>query len=910
MHFNLRILAYLLLSFPLSGWWGLNRSDAAQSEGEADDYLQRVRPVFHERCIACHGALKQEAGLRLDTAFRAVQGASSGPILTPGDGQSSSLLDRIRSTDLDQRMPPDGEPLHPDQVRSIQEWIARGASLPEHEDEEIDPRSHWAFQSPVRPATPVPTNPLWRANPIDAFIAYEQEQRGLTPQLPARNSIWLRRVSLDLIGLPPTIDEINAFENAIDPKDFQVVVDRLLATPQHAERWGRHWMDLWRYSDWWGLGAEVRNSQKHMWHWRDWILESIQEDKGYDQMILEMLAADELYPQDTSRLRATGYLARQYFKFNRTTWLDETVEHTSKAMLGMTWNCSKCHDHKYDPITQEDYYRMRAIFEPYQVRMDIVPGELDVERDGIPRAFDCNLEASTWIHIRGDDRNPDLSRPIQAGVPEFLGVIPWKVEPVPLPTEAIYPGLKPSIRESWLASATSKYRRARDQWTVLQTKLREALPDPAGVVTGVAAMDPVPLDSLRKECRLAEYELAVAHAEMLSIGPRYDADLAKSLQSTPEDLAARIRAAAAADRRVEVANAQWSQIKLQYELETAPLEKQQEFADKLKAADARVDAALKQLAAPGESYRALRGAEKTAESNLESEESRSKPFPSTSTGRRRALARWITDRRNPLTARVAVNHIWMRHFGKPLVPTIFDFGRKGTPPTHPALLDYLAVELIESGWSMKHLHRLITTSQTYRMSSSAAGAADTNLALDRDNRYYWRMNTQRMESQTVRDSILYLAGELDTQMGGPSIPSSDEGSRRRSLYFFQSHNEHQKFLSIFDDANVLECYRRAQSIVPQQALTLENSPLVQSASEKLAQRILVSNSAMEDDEFAKRSFECVLGVLPNSGETEAMIRAMAQWRASALARQASPDHIARLGLIRALFNHNDFITIR
>ena len=237
---------------------------------------------------------------------------------------------------------------------------------------------------------------------------------------PADPRVWLRRVSIDLIGLPPTREEIEAF--VIDEStDAQgKVVARLLDSPQYGERWGRHWMDIWRYSDWWGLGADVRNSQKHIWHWRDWIVESLNADKGYDQMLREMLAADELYPDDPDRLRASGFLARQYFKFNRTSWLDETVEHTSKAMLGLTFNCAKCHDHKYDPIAQVDYYRLRAVFEPYQVRTDAVPGELDFEKDGLPRAFDCNLDAPTYVHIRGDDRNPDKAHPLTPGFPAFL----------------------------------------------------------------------------------------------------------------------------------------------------------------------------------------------------------------------------------------------------------------------------------------------------------------------------------------------------------------------------------------------------------------------------------------------------------------------------------------------------------
>ncbi len=260
------------------------------------------------------------------------------------------------------------------------------------------------------------------------------------------------------------------------------------------------------------------------------------------------------------------------------------------------------------------------------------------------------------------------------------------------------------------------------------------------------------------------------------------------------------------------------------EVAKAAADKRADAEKKLAEAQAALDAARKAVDTPGENFTPLPGALKTPESNLETDDSRRKPFPTTSTGRRTALARWLTDPANPLPARVAVNHVWLRHFGRPLVPTVFDFGLKGTP-SHPELLDWLAVELVEHGWSLKHLHRLIVTSEAYALSSSAAGAAPENLARDAENQFYWRANSLRMEAQVVRDSLLALAGELDATVGGPSIPVGDEGSRRRSLYFVHSHNEHQKFLETFNDASVLDCYRRAESIVPQQALALENSPL-------------------------------------------------------------------------------------
>jgi hypothetical protein len=270
----------------------------------------------------------------------------------------------------------------------------------------------------------------------------------------------------------------------------------------------------------------------------------------------------------------------------------------------------------------------------------------------------------------------------------------------------------------------------------------------------------------------------------------------------------------------------------------------------------------------------------------------------------------MTDRSNPLLARVAVNHVWARHFGSPLVPTVFDFGRKGVPPVHQELLDYLAVELMENHWSIKHLHRLMTTSETYAMGSTVLGVEESTQQTDPENRYFWRMNSQRMEAQSVRDSLLMLSGELDRSLGGPSIPTSDTTSRRRSLYYFQSHNEHEKFLAIFDDANVLDCYRRARSIVPQQALALQNSPLVQSACEKIVARILGEELGMDDEPFIRKAFVTLLAMEARPAEIHVAQTAMEQWRTSARLRSADADFLARCGLIRSLVNHNDFVVIR
>jgi hypothetical protein len=314
---------------------------------------------------------------------------------------------------------------------------------------------------------------------------------------------------------------------------------------------------------------------------------------------------------------------------------------------------------------------------------------------------------------------------------------------------------------------------------------------------------------------------------------------------------------------------------------------------------------------PNDPAYSLRGAVKSRENNLDNTAATLKSFPATSTGRRTALANWIAADGNPLTARVAINHLWLRHFGQPLVPTVFDFGRKGTPPTHPELLDWLAVELVEHQWSLKHLHKLIVTSNVYRLSSSTLNA-EKNVAIDEANRYLWRMNPQRMQAQAVRDSLLSLASDLDTTMGGPPVPiDQQDASRRRAMYFFHSHNEHHKFLDIFDDANVLECYRRSESIVPQQGLALWNSKFALSTAAKINDRLHTRLGSVDDKAFVKAAFETILGSSPTTEELKVSVEALADLKAELKdVKESDRTKRARAQLVQALINHNDFVTVR
>ena len=874
---------------------------------EHDHYLKSVRPVLQSRCFACHGALKQEANLRLDTVASMLRGGDTGQAIQSGDASTSLMVERIAAHEESSRMPPEGEPLLASQIEAIKKWLNEGAIAPPNEQPERDPREHWAFVAPVRPALPVNT----AANPIDAFLSEKYAEKSLVPQQDAEPAIWLRRVSLDLVGLPPTSDELKNFELDHTPQAQRLVVERLLNSPHYGERWGRHWMDIWRYSDWWGLGEEVRNSQKHMWHYRDWVVESLNTDQGYDQMLQDMLAADELHPNDLKRLRASGFLARQYFKFNRTSWLDETIEHTSKAMMGLTFNCCKCHDHKYDPISQEDYYRLRAVFEPYQIRQEMTPVGIDFQKDAIPRAFDCNLELPTYVHTRGDDRNPNTSRSMEPAVPAILRWEPFSIHPVSLPKEAYEPGLRDFVEEAYRRDAESNLMVAQKKASEAKEQLDKAQGVPASESETENAARKTAIDVATAEFVIAEKSSEKWRLELEAIAKRFAADRAKHGETPVDALALLVRAAAISDLSLALAKAEEGVARAELEsLKSTPATKE---ASEKKVADARtaLELAKKQMDAPGEIYVSMRGAEKSAESNLESEESRKKAFPKTSTGRRTALARWLIDRRNPLTARVAVNHIWSRHFGRPIVATVFDFGRKGAAPTNQKLLDWLAVELMENNWSLKHIHRIILSSDAYRRTSSNRNADPKNLAIDPENQFLWRMNAIRMESQMVRDSLLALAGELDLKMGGPPLPAADEKSRRRSLYFFHSHNEHNKLLSAFDDANVLDCYRRGESIVPQQALALENSSLAMEMVEQITKKLTGENPMAADVDFARTAFVRLLASEPSRSELEWMETSMQKIRS--LSENASSENAAkqaRLGLVRGLVNHNDFITIR
>jgi hypothetical protein len=682
-------------------------------------YGSRVRPLLLGRCGACHGAGRQDGGLRVDTLQGLLRGGHSGPAVVPRRSRESPLLSRGAAHGLAGR----GPLLKDDEVSLLRRWIDHGAAGPAGERVPTADH-HWAFQPLALPPVPA-ADPAFVRNPLDAFLAAGREKAGLTKHNgPADPRLLLRRLSIDLTGLPPTERDYQGFLDDPSDESYQRVVDRLLNSPRYAERWARQWMDVFRYSSFDGRLNVGRQSYKeitcgsqYIFRWRDYLIHAVQHDKPFNQVILEMLAGDELAPDDPEVLAGTGFLIRNFDLRDRDMWLTLIVDHTSQAFLGLTLGCARCHNHKFDPLTQKEYYQFRAFFEPHDVGVSH-------ERQ-LAFAHDVDLLRPTYLYVRGNPKNPDKTKPITPQVPAVLGHIP-PCKPV--------------------------------------------------------------------EMKVAEHK-------------------------------------------------------------------------------------------PGE----RRAAVTTARSS----------------GRRLALAKWLVSDDNPLVARVLVNQIWQRHFGRGLVETPAEFGARSQPPSHPELLDWLAVEFRNHHWSQKWLHRLIVTSNTYRMSSGTRGMG-AFLKRDPENRLYWRGPSKRMEAEVVRDGILHLAGCLDTTIGGRDEDfTAADTSCRRSLYLRASRADRVVFLDTFDAPRVEECYRRSESIVPQQGLALLNSEFAWRNAGHIAEKL------SRGPNLIRRAFELIIARTPTAEEI-ALCRQFLKDQEEYLSSTGVPDPTwrARTYLVHSLLNHNDFLTIR
>jgi len=644
-------------------------------------------------------------------------------------------------------------------------------------------RNWWAFKPVAKAAVPAVRNQTWVKTPIDAFVLAGLEAKNLAPNPPADRRTLLRRVSIDLTGLPPTEDEIQQFLNDKSPGAWDRQIDRLLASPRYGERWARHWLDVARYAD--SNGFKADETRPNIWRYRDYVIKAFNDDKPYDRFVREQIAGDELYPGDPEALVAMGFNRHWIDETNaaglrtrRQETLDDITNTTGATFLGMTVACARCHDHKYDPITHKDYYRLQAFF----ANTSYGDGPLPVG-DPVERAK-YEEQKKTW-----EEKTKDI-RAEMAAILE------------PLRKSKVEGGIKTfedEVQEAILMDPSKRNPFQQMMWHTASSRLTfDEEPD-------------------ARTLRTLKGDSGTRYAELKKQLAAFD-----SIRPAPRPIGQfMIDISAEAPPVYTLKNGNW-----------------QNAGDEVKPG-------FLSILAPGDAVI-------------------TRPAGMNSTGRRSALAAWLTDPANPLPARVMVNRIWQHHFGRGIVATPGDFGRTGTKPTHPELLDYLAARFVEDGWSIKKMHRLILLSNAYQESSASQPAG---AKADPDGKLLWRFPRQRIDAEALRDSMLFVSGQLNPKMGGPGVfPPVPAGvlselsataaaggwqtekdpaqMNRRSVYIFVRRNLRYPMLQEFDSANTFEsAHTRSNTVTPAQALDLLNSDLMSQWARSFAGRVLNETGA-------------------------------------------------------------------
>lgn len=721
------------------------------------NFRHDVYPILKSRCFECHSGPKPSSSYRLDVLDELLGHSTGEPLAEPGKSTASRLIALVsRPAGDDERMPPpdEGQPLTADEIDVLTKWIDEGLAW---DDSLLPPAAiesdHWAFQRIERPVVPMPpeggTPAFPVRTPVDAFLAQQYEQLGLRPVGNASKRTLVRRLALDLTGLPLDPVEVDAVVNDPAPDAIDRLIRRLLASPAYGERWGRHWLDVARFAE--SNGYQHNRERPHAWRYRDYVVESFNNDKPFDQFLLEQIAGDELEPYTDENLIATGFLAAARYSGNekdkslqRNDILVDITNATGSALLGLTFGCAQCHNHKFDPLSARDYYRFQAFFTQGQPVNVVMTGEGTQAADIVARR--SALFDRTYARLYAAERR---RRP--------------KGDIFVLPKTVV--------------NAMPKTDKA--QYTALGNSLN-SLPQTWSFYSPVTAAREMPVGRLE-----IRWPLPFGRQTMLALRPRL---LVKGDPHSPGP----------------VVSPGWPAV-------FGPV--------------------------PGDS--------------------------AISDTPRSVLARWLTSRDNPLTARVLVNRIWQWHFGHGLVEDAGNFGVQTPEPPARALLDWLAVELIESGWSVKHLHRLIVNSNVYRRGSRFDAS---NERIDPDNRLFWRWMPRRLEAEAIRDSLLVVSHELSPQAGGRSLTENSPAAlHRRSLYLLQKRKEMPRMQDVFDGpSSLIGCNRRQVSTVPLQPLFLLNSPFAQERARRLSIRI--SSQADSVEEQISLAFRIVLGRPPDAHE--------------------------------------------
>ena len=723
-------------------------SGATVDEAEALKFFEtKVRPILSENCYECHGEKKQKGDLRLDNISYILTGGELGPAVVPGDAMASHLYKAVSYEDKDLQMPPKDKKLPDSQIEDLKKWIDMGAPWPKTEvvqakkagEFSAEDRAWWSYQ-PVKKVTPPEVKGMRIANPIDQFITAKLSAEKL-PQAPQAERIEIvRRLYYNLHGLPPTPEQVTAFVEDKRPDAYEKLVEELMASPRYGIRWAQHWLDLARYSE--SDGYREDAYRPNAWPYRDWVIKSFNDDKPYNQFVREQLAGDEINPDDPNVLIGTAYLRNGIYEWNqadaegqRELIVNEMTDVTGELFLGLSFACARCHDHKFDPILQKDYYRLKSFFTGVQWREDMVLATPEEKAKH-------EQEMKTWE------------------------------ESCKEPLAAYDAFMKPKAESA-------------------RAKARKFFPPE------VQAMADKP------EEQRTPYEKQIAYLVQRRVSVEEGRALAKLKQSTDP-----------------------------------ALEGMKPFdATKPKPLPYAFVATDVGPVAPPTILKSRRGETEVKPgflTLLEPNDLDIKPLAN-STGRRTALANWITDPKNPLSTRVIVNRVWQYHFGTGLASNTSDFGRLGPQPTHPELLDWLTTEFIAHGWSLKWLHRTILTSETYRQSSMVKPTELTN-KVDPGNKLLWRANPQRLDAEQTRDTLLMLSGEMSDKSAGPG---DDATQPVRSIFTRKRRNSPDEFLTRFDAApGFLSVPKRETTTTALQSLVMINGEWPLQRARAMAGRLL------------------------------------------------------------------------
>jgi hypothetical protein len=832
-------------------------------------FESRVRPILAESCIRCHGEKKQSSELRLDSRSAAIAGGATGPAVVPGNPDESLLIQAVRQTHDDIKMPPK-EKLSDTALDTLTSWVKMGApwsegTIPSAERRDEASRTHWAFQ-PVRMLAPPPVQDTsWVATPIDAFILARLERQGLHPSPRADKRTLIRRATFDLTGLPPTPEEVEAFMADRSSEAFARVVDRLLASPRYGERWGRHWLDVARYADTKGYILREERRYPYSYTYREYVIRSFNEDRPYDQFLLEQMAADQLeLGADRRPLAALGFLTVGRRNQNdRQEIIDDRIDVVCRGLLGLTVACARCHDHKFDPIPTDDYYSLYGVFasstDPKELPLIGAPEPTVAARD-FERQFQEREQArDAFVAKLKDEFRADVRSRIAAYLRAAFDLgfdsVRTGGRDEPARADKLHPGRIRGLMMRWrerLVDADKTQDPIFAPWSALA-----ALPAPEFAPKAAALIQnwSEPGGQLRIHPLITRALAAEPPATMVEVVTRYGTLLAEAEARWQE----RLKQDAAAST---LEDADWESLRQVLYAADGPVASAPDASPRLfdrkeresiQAIAAKLDEL--QVSHPGAPARAmvlndladpvnpqvfLRGNPgrpgKSVPRQFLEVLSGPERRPFVHGSGRLDLAQAIVRPDNPLTARVMANRIWLHHFGTGLVGTPSDFGLRSDPPTHPELLDYLASSFAGNGWSVKSMHRLIVLSNTYQQRSDNRSEC---LERDPENRLVWKFNRRRLDFEATRDALLAVSGGLDLTMGGRSYSlTATPFIPRRTVYGFIDRQNLDGVFRTFDFPSPdTSNPRRYVTTVPQQALYLLNNPFVIEQVRSLAARL-------------------------------------------------------------------------